>query len=155
MGILCRMFLIASVLVMGTVASQAGNDPNEQAIKARRALMQLHSWYGGTLFAMAKGDIDYDAETAARAAINLQMIVGADGANMWPADSHSQNYPGQTRALAKAWSDYNPEYHANMVAAADAMAGAAGGGLDMLRSKIKAIGQGCSGCHDAYRAEDF
>ena len=156
MTVLTRITLMVVGLAVATIPAYAGDDdPNEKAIKARRAVMQLHSWYGGTLFAMAKGKIEYNAEAAATAAANLKMVVNADGSNMWPEGSHNEAYPGKTRALEKGWTDYDPKYHTAMVEAADAMAAAAGNGLDALRANIGAVGDGCSGCHDAYRAEDF
>ena len=155
MHYLSRLTLLLVALGVAGPGFAADDDPNEKAIKARRALMTLHSWYAGPLFQMAKGKMEYNAEAAATAAANLKMVVNADGSAMWPEGSHKAAYPGKTRALEKGWSDYDPKYHDALVKAADMMAGAAGNGLDALQANIGALGDGCSGCHDAYRAEDF
>ena len=146
------LVFVGAVIAAGVFA---GDDPIEKAIKARRAAMTLHSWYAGPLFMMAKGKIEYDAAAASTAAANLEMIVNSDGSAMWPQGSDNRAYPGKTRALAKAWSEYDPSHKEAMVTAAAAMAEAAGNGLDALRANIGAIGDACSSCHDATRAEDF
>ena len=58
-------------LVFLTTAT-AGDDPLEDAIKARRGYMQVVVFNAGPLFAMAKGKIDYNAEAAATYANNLK-----------------------------------------------------------------------------------
>ena len=155
MKLLTQIVVLVVGLSMMSSLMAGNDDSNESAIKARRALMTLHSWYAGTLFGMAKGDIDYDANVAATAAANLKMVANADGSAMWPPGSDNSAYKGKTRALPEAWEDYDPKYHQALVDATDAMAGAAGNGLDALRSNLKALGNACSGCHDAYRADDF
>lgn len=155
MKALSRMVLLVVGIGVASPLMAGNDDANESAIKARRALMTLHSWYAGTLFRMAKGSIDYDAQAANTAAANLKMVANADGSAMWPSGSDNVAYKGQTRALPVAWSEYDPKYHQALVEATDAMAGAAGKGLNELRASIGALGDACSGCHDAYRADDF
>ena len=155
MKLLTRLVLFVVGIGMMSALLAGNDDANESAIKARRALMTLHSWYAGPLFGMAKGDVEYDATVAATLAANLNMVANADGSGMWPPGSDNTAYKGMTRALPEGWSDYDPKYHQALVEATAAMADAAGNGLDALRSNIKAVGNACSGCHDAYRADDF
>lgn len=143
------------VVVAGLPAVADNKDPNERAIEARRALMKLHSWYAGPLFGMAKGNVAYDAEAAKIAAENLKMVLNADTSAMWPKGSHKAAYPGKTRAIEKAWTQYDPKHRKAAEKAADDMAVAAGNGLDALRANIGALGNSCSGCHEATRAKDF
>ena len=147
------ILLVVGLGLIGPVI--AGEDANEYAIDARQSVMSLQSWYAGTLFGMAKGDIDYDAEKASAAAANLKMIVKADESGMWPEGSDNTAYKGKTRALLEGWTEYDEKYFGALVEATDAMAAEAGNGLDALRANIGALGDACSGCHDAYRAEDF
>ena len=70
------MLLLAGIAVVVPAALAA--DPNEKAIKARRAVMTLRSWYAGPLFMMAKGDMAYDAAAASTTAAHLKMVVNAE-----------------------------------------------------------------------------
>lgn len=155
MKTLSRLILLVIAIAIVDPVIAAG-DPNEKAIDARQSVMSLQSWYAGTLFAMAKGKIEYDAEKASAAAANLKMVVHADSSGMWPEGTdNSGAYKGKTRALPEGWTKWDPKYGEDLVKATDAMADAAGNGLEALRAKIEALGDACSGCHDANRAEDF
>ena len=144
--------LLSLSLVLGASAS---DDPNEKAIKARRAVMTLQSWYAGPLFQMAQGAMEYDAEMARTYAAHLHTMATAEGAAMWPAGTGNDAYEGKTRALPEIWSTW-PEAGEKAQALADAsaeLAAVAGDGLGALRSKIGAVGNACKGCHDDFRAE--
>ena len=135
--------------------ASAAQDPNEKAIEARIAVMKLQSWYAGPLFQMAKGDVEYDAETARTYAANLNTMVNVDAGAMWPEGTDNKSYEGKTRALPELWTTW-PEAGKKAEAlseAAAALAEVAGDGLDALRSKIGAVGKACKGCHDDFRAE--
>ena len=146
------------VLVLGvslTLAASAAKDPNENAIKARKAVMALQSWYAGPLFQMAKGDMDYDADMARTYAAALSTMATIEGGAMWPPGTDNGAYAGKTRALPEIWSTW-PEAGKKGEAlseAAAALAEVAGDGLGALRSKIGAVGKACKGCHDDFRAE--
>ena len=158
MKFLSKVTVVAAIgitAVAGWPAIADKHDPNEKAIEARRALMKLHGWYAGPLFGMAKGNIEYNADAAKIAAENLKMVLKADTSAMWPKGSHKAAYPGKTRALEKAWTQYDPKHREAAEKAADNMAAAAGNGLDALRANIGALGDSCSGCHKATRAKDF
>lgn len=158
MKFLSKITVVAALgvaTVAGWPAVADNHDPNERAIEARRALMKLHSWYAGPLFGMAKGDIDYNAEAAKTAAENLKMVLNADTSAMWPKGSHKAAYAGKTRALEKAWTEYDPKHRKVAEKAVDDIVAAAGKGLDALRANIGALGNSCSGCHKATRAKDF
>ena len=136
-------------------SASAAKDPNEKAIKARKAVMTLQSWYAGPLFMMAKGDMDYDAEMAKIYAEHLDAMANVEGGAMWPQGTDNGAYEGKTRALPEIWTTY-PEVAKKGEAlseAAAALAAVAGDGLDALRSKIGPVGKACKGCHDDFRAE--
>ena len=139
-------------LALGALAA---DDPNEKAIKARRAVMTLQSWYAGPLFQMAKGAMEYDAEMAKTYAAHLHLMATAEGGAMWPEGTDNAAYEGKTRALPEIWTTW-PEAGEKAQALAEAsadLAAVAGDGLDALRSKIGAVGNACKGCHDDFRAE--
>lgn len=147
------------------LSASAAQDPNEHdhadhhgdvdAIKSRRAVMTLQSWYAGPLFRMAKGDLAYDAETARLYAANLDTMANVEAGAMWPEGTDNESYAGKTRALPELWTTW-PEVGRKAEAlseAAAALSEVAGDGLDALRSKIGAVGKACKGCHDDFRAE--
>lgn len=149
-----RWLVVAAGLTLAVSALAAG-DPNEKAIKARKAVMTLQSWYAGPLFGMAKGDLEYDADMASAGAAALNTMATIKGDLMWPPGTDSGAYAGKTRALPELWSTW-PEAGNKAQALSDATAAlseVAGDGLDALRSKIGAVGKACKGCHDDFRAE--
>ena len=149
-----RWLVVLLGLTLGLSALAAG-DPNEKAIKARKAVMALQSWYAGPLFAMAKGDLDYDAGMASVNAAHLNMMANVEGGAMWPQGTDNGAYAGKTRALPEIWTTWPAvgEKDQALKDAAAALAEVAGDGLDALRSKIGAVGKACKGCHDDFRAE--
>ena len=147
------MLLVVSLAL--SLSASAAKDPNEKAIKARKAVMTLQSWYAGPLFQMAKGDMDYDAEAAGAYAAALSTMAVIKGDAMWPPGTDNGAYAGKTRALPELWSTW-PEAGNKAQALSDAaaaLAEVAGDGLDALRSKIGPVGKACKGCHDDFRAE--
>ena len=149
-----RWLVVAAGLTVAVSALAAG-DPNEKAIKSRKAVMTLQSWYAGPLFGMAKGDLDYDADMATANAAALHTMATIKGDMMWPPGTDNGAYEGMTRALPEVWSTW-PAAGEKAQALSDATAalsGVAGDGLDALRSRIGAVGKACKGCHDDFRAE--
>ena len=101
--------------------------------------------------------LDYDAEAAATYAGNLKAAAMMNNGAMWPEGTDNESYAGETRALPSIWKTYPEVAEANKAwkDATNALAEVAGNGLDALRSKIGDVGEGCKGCHDDFRAEDF
>ena len=149
-----RWLVVLLGLSLALTAS-AAKDPNEKAIKARKAAMTLQSWYAGPLFQMAKGDMDYDADMARAYAAALHTMAVIEGGAMWPPGTDNGAYAGKTRALPEIWSTWPAvgEKGQALSEASAALAEVAGDGLDALRSKIGAVGKACKGCHDDFRAE--
>lgn len=132
-------------------------DAVDKAIKARRGVMQLYSHYAGPLFAMAKGDLAYDAALASQLAENLNAVANLSGARMWPPDSHNEARAGKTRARSAIWEAGSGvgEKSQAMSDAALEISLVAGDGLDSLRDAVRSVGKSCKGCHDDFRAKDF
>jgi len=152
MRIATRLCLLTVGLTL-TAPGFAAKDPNKNAIKARQGEMQLRSFNAGPLFGMAKGDIEYDAEVAAKLAGNLKLLLDLDTSRHWPKGSDIDNYMGDTTALPEIWTTY-PEignYGKKYAQAVNELAAVAGDGRDALRSKIGALGKSCKGCHDEFR----
>jgi len=150
-----RLCLLAIGLGL-TAQGQAAQDPNENAIKARQAEMQLRSFNAGPLFGMAKGQIDYDAALAAKLAGNLKLMLDFDNGRAWAPGTHKVAYPGKTEALPKIWDTY-PEiadYGKKYKEAVTALAAVAGSGADALKPAVGELGKACKGCHDNFREKD-
>jgi cytochrome c556 len=146
--------LLASIL-SATAVAQA--DGAEDAIKARQGFMRLNGFNMGRLAAMAKGEADYDAETATQAAQNLLMLAKMKNGAMWPANSGNNvaALTDKTRALSEIWSTY-PEIankNAELLSALEEFVSVAGKDLASMRVGLKTVGQSCGGCHKKFRAE--
>ncbi|MEO9895681.1 MAG: cytochrome c [Paracoccaceae bacterium] len=142
--------------VMASLAFAGGHAKGEFAneIKARQAQMTLYSFNLGILGAMAKGEMDYDAELAGASAANLLSASKLSMAAAWPQGSDNVSIEKGTRALPAAWEKWPDIANKgqDLAAAAEKMAAAAGTDLDSLRGAIGAVGEACGACHKAYRA---
>jgi cytochrome c556 len=138
-----RTFTVGAVCAL-VAATTAFAGPHDAAIKARQSLMTLYAFNIGPLGAMAKGEMEYNADVAAKAAADLAALTRTGSAAMWPQGSDSDAHEG-TRALAAIWQNF-PDVGAkaaDLRAAADALAEAAGTGLDGLRAAIGPVGAAC------------
>jgi cytochrome c556 len=152
MKIVTQLCLLLAGLSL-TVPGFAAEDPNLKILKARQGEMQLRSFNAGPLFGMSKGKIEYDAELASTLANNLKTQLSLNMSRAWKEGTHNEAYPGKTTALPKVWTTY-PEisnYGKKYKEAVNALAGAAGNGLDALKPKVSALGKTCKGCHDEFR----
>ena len=145
-----------AALGLAAVSTAALSDAHlklEKPIKARQAVMQLYSFNLGGIAAMVKGEAPYDAKAAQDLANNLVALAKLESGAMWPEGSDAEALPGKTRALKVAWTTYPEvaEKQKTFVAAAEAMAKTAGGGVDALKATLGGVGQGCKGCHEKFR----
>lgn len=142
---------LATALVAGTAVAQDANP----AIAARKAHMDLYAFNLGLVGGMARGNIEYDADAASAAAANIAALSKIDQSRYWPEGTSTLDSDA-TRALPEIW-DNIPDVIAKaqaLTAAADALAGQAGGGLEALQAGLGPVGQACGACHEAYRQPD-
>lgn len=143
--------LIAAALTIGLIAP-AFAQSTPPAVSARQGQMNLMALNIGVIAGMARGTADYDADMAQIAANNLVTLAALDQSFTWPEGTDNFLIEG-SRALPEIWTD--PEGFAadygDFAAAAEAIAAAAGGGLDALRGAIGPLGGSCGACHDDYR----
>lgn len=146
--------VVGASLVLPAFAND--RDPKKDAIKARQGEMQLRAFNAGPLFAMAKGDMPYDAEMAKTLANNLKALLEVDNGRAWMQGSSIEDYPDDTTALKKIWdtwpdiADYGKDY----AKAVRNIADVAGNGRNALRDGVKDLGQACKDCHDDFREKD-
>ena len=147
---------VAGLALLGTSGASFANNL-EDAVKARQSYYQVVKFNSGPLFAMMKGSMEYDAETAQTHANNLKTLTALKNGAMWPKGSSKDDLPGKTRALAAIWADGSKvgEKGAAFRKAVAELADAAGRGKDAMAEKVKALGASCSACHKDYRAKEF
>ena len=142
--------VIALVAASGVATAQ--DAPFAREIKARQGIMVYRALQLGVLGAMAKGEMEYDAEKAQKAADALMASVQLDASMLWPAGSDNSANQAST-ALAAIWADGSDigAKAGAMAEAAAAMQAAAGTGVEGLQGAMGAVGGACGGCHKAFR----
>ncbi|MGC1494637.1 MAG: cytochrome c [Sulfitobacter sp.] len=140
---------IAIVATAGLAASHTASSSNK-AVAARHAQMQMIGYNTGLLGAMAKGEVDFSAEMANSAAINLNMLAKMDTSTLW-TEGTEQGAADGSRAKAEIWSDAAgfADKFADLEKASAAMIGAAD--VDAVKAGMGAIGGACKACHESYR----
>jgi cytochrome c556 len=149
--------LLAVPLVLATASAVAHAQEEEEppSVEARHGIMNNYSFNLSTLGGMAKGEIEYDAETAQLAADRLATLSSIDWTGYWPEGTSSEDLDS-SRALPEIWSDMEDFLSGfeEVQEAAMSMQEVAGDGQDALAGEMKGLGQSCGGCHDDYRMSD-
>ncbi len=143
---------LAAVTATGSFAESHSQE--NPAVKARKAHMGLFGFNLGPLGNMAKGEMDFDAETAQAAADNLVALSGINMMRYWPPGTSNADIEG-TRALPAIWEPGSEaqKHMQDLQQAAMTLAENAGS-LDGVRANIGAVGGACGACHKAYRAPE-
>lgn len=147
-----KLFLTAAlVAATASGAVMAQSIPGE--VKARQGQFRIMAINLGILGAMAKGQMEYDAEAAQAAADSLVGVAMVNQVPLWPAGTDNVAMAGITRALPAAWDNFDDvaaKWAAFGEAAAEAQAGV-GGGQEAIGPLLGKLGGTCKACHDAYR----
>ncbi len=124
-----------------------------EGIKARQAQMQLNNFNLKILGAIAKGDVDYNAEAATFAASNIVHSASIHQPQAWLPGSDNSAVEG-TRALPALWENFPDaaEKSAELLAAANAMNAVAGNGQEAVNGAFDRLVGACIACHKSYRA---
>ena len=121
----------------------------DAAIKYRQSAMSLQGNHMARVFAMANGQVPFDAKVAAEnieivAMLNrLQFTAFIDGSDK-----------GNTRAKPEIWSEKDKFNAAIAKSQEDVLKLAAAGktgNLDQIKAAAGAVGESCKACHDAYQ----
>lgn len=147
--------LASAALALVTGAGAAFADPIRDAIDARQAQFTLFAYNIGPLVQMAQGNIDYDAAVAQSSADNLGALTHTHQDRLWPEGSDNASV-GDTRALPSIWEDLEDfaEKFSALREATAALQDAAGEDLASLQGALGPVGNACSACHEANRAEE-
>ena len=154
-----KNFLIAGIVGATMIASSSAlraDEAAEKAAEARQSVMQLYAFNLGLLGGMAKGAVEYDAESAQAAATNLHTLASMNQMAMWIPGSGLDVLGDETDALPAIWeADSKVMDHAQeLVDATAAIETAAGAGIEELRGAMQPVGKACGGCHELYRQKD-
>jgi cytochrome c556 len=145
-----RVALAAGALALMTALPAAAQWRNtDAAIKYRQSAMSLQGNHLARIFAMANGQVPFDAKVAAEqieivATLNkLQFAAFIDGSDK-----------GNTRAKPEIWAERD-KWNAAVAKSQDdinkLVAAGKAGNLDQIKAAAGAVGQSCKACHDAYQ----
>ncbi len=152
--------VLATVALGATTFVALAQDevPFQNQIEARQSFMNVYKFNLMILGAMAREKMPYDAEQASAAANNLLAASKMSNGAMWPAgsDMGAEGLEGVTAAKPDMWASMPKvgEKSLALTEALEAMAAVAGDGLGAVRSNMGAVGDGCKGCHEPFRASD-
>lgn len=147
--------VLAMIAVTGAAATAAAQDQKtlERAVQGRQGAMAIHALESGPLFAMAKGDLAYDAEAAAGHAEALHALTGYDETRLFLPGTSNADMPGKTWALPAIWEkpdDFQKAYEALQTSVTE-LAAQAGDGQEAMKSAMIEVGKACGNCHETFR----
>lgn len=143
----------AAILLSTSVQATEEIDKN---IEYRQKALSVMAWQMGPLGAMAKGDIDYDAELFKLKADNLANVASLPWEGFIEGSFQGGDHSIDTDALAKIGDNMDDFMSRNddLVTETATLAELAGGDdFAAMRKQLGKVGQTCKGCHDNYRAE--
>jgi cytochrome c556 len=143
--------LVAAATIAGAAAAQPS--PNQQ-IANRKGAMNLQSKYAGPLFAMARGAVPYDAQTAQRNADYLAVITQFAWDDFQPNSLGVPNTRAKEAVLkdAEKFKRLSDELKSDTQKLASA---ARGGDQNAVKSAAQAMGRTCNSCHESFADFEF
>ena len=147
----CALILTTNVAMADTATSE------KHAVKATELRQAVYKMLGanmGTLGAMAKGKIPFDAKVVEKNAtrINQLSFMIAD----YTATDTSA-FKVKSEALAKVWTDrsaFEKRIDDLSVASEKLIKAASTGDEASTKAAIGGVGKTCGGCHDDFKQED-
>ncbi len=148
-----RTFFITATVVATASLAFAGSHGGNPAVKARQSHMRLNDHNIGILGAMAKGDVEYNAEAAVAAASNLAALANLDQRSYWVPGTSNAELGDETNALPAIWESGSTagKIAGELADAAAKLAAVAGDGKDALGPALGPVGGACGACHKANR----
>jgi cytochrome c556 len=148
-----RMFrsMLMAAAVCAALPAAAQFAKPEDAIKYRKAGMNMMAAHFGRVAGMAAGKIPFDAKVAADNAETAAMLSKLPYAGFIEGTDK-----GDTKAKAEIWSE-SDKFKARAAKMQEEMAklnvAAKAGNLDAIKVAVGETGKQCQGCHDTYRKE--
>lgn len=141
--------LIAATLFSGLAAVSA-HAAADDVIKERQACMKAQGGVMGVAVPMMKGEKPYD-KSALDAAIAASEAACANWANFWGADTQ-MGTSVKTYAKPEIWTDAAGFEKAGGAAYQAMQALKASADEAAFKAAFPAVGAGCQGCHEKFRA---
>lgn len=121
----------------------------DAAIKYRQSAMYLQNNHMARLFAMANGQVPFDAKVASEQIEIVSMLNRLQFAAFIEGSDK-----GNTRAKPEIWAEKDKFAAAIAKSQEDVLKLAAAGktgNLEQIKAAAGAVGQSCKACHDAYQ----
>jgi len=151
------MALLGTVLAH-TASAEEAPSPAENAENAttnRQAVFKLLGYNMGTIVAMAKGNIGFDAAIAERNATRIAMLAPMIPELLGAMDT--RQFDVETEALPGIWDNMDEiaDKAQSLIEAANTFADiAATGDHGATMGGLRAFGAACGNCHDTFRVDD-
>ena len=148
-----RTFIITATVVATASLAFAGSHGGNSAVKARKAHMQLNGHNIGIIAAMAKGEVEYNAEAAMAAAGNLVALANLAQSSYWVPGTSNAELGDETNALPVIWESGSTagKIAGELADAVAKLAAVAGDGQEALGPALGPVGGACGACHKANR----
>ncbi|HET9977730.1 MAG TPA: cytochrome c [Burkholderiaceae bacterium] len=146
-----RSHLLVAMLALLTALPAAAQFRNaDAAIKYRQSAMTIQNNHLGRLFAMANGQVPFDAKAAQD---NIEIISLLNSRVQFGAFIDGSD-KGNTRAKPEIWTEkdkFNASIAKSQEDVAKLVAAGKSGNFDQFKAAVGAVGQSCKACHDAYQ----
>jgi cytochrome c556 len=151
-----RTLAAASLAAALAFAPAAFAQDFENQVGARQGQFKVMAVNLGVLGGMARGQMEYDAETAQAAADNIVTVTSLHQDFFWPEGSDNVMLD-ITRAEPSIWED-NADFlskWSDTGEAAVALQEVAADGQEGLGTAVGELGGTCKACHDAHRGPEL
>ncbi|MFQ3249934.1 MAG: cytochrome c556 [Glaciecola sp.] len=152
--VLISLVLAASLTVPSAFAKEANSQKQaDTAVQFRQAVLQLVRSNMGPLGAMAKGQIEYDAEVMNKNALRIEQLATMMD-DYFALDT--RKFEVKTEASDKIWEemeDFSSKSHDMINAAANLQKVATAKDVDNYRKAIGDLGATCKACHDKFKID--
>ncbi len=144
-----KKLLLAAALTASMTAAAADY---KRLVDYRQSGFTIIGWNMGTVGAMARGKVDFNAERFSDAADRIAfMSTVVDDTFVKGSMGGSSN---ALLEIEDNWDDFNAKM-AQFQEAATALRDKSKGAksIDDVKAEIGALGKSCKGCHDSYKAD--
>ena len=150
-----KNLLITTVTLCAAISAStlafAADKAQEDAAEYRHSTFTMVGHHFGTLGAMVKGKVDFDAEKFTK---NAEAVAALS--QLATTGFEVEGAVGKSRAEASAWEnkeDFAEKMTAFQTASAALVEAAKTGDEGKSKAAFGAVGKTCKGCHQEYRGE--